>query len=230
MNNIKSGGLLSLGFERLAGTITTSILARASGAWVSGSRLAGEEENDELVIRFLVSFLVTSPAPRPPLRLTSSLSRTARAHSCALYSSCRRSGFSWNRGSFLAGSSSPKQGDCALGTSFTSSTKMKGLNMDLERKESTSAKPGSGPEDSRHSGGQLMVGGRRVPPERESQLHILVIILIKLTADYKLQGALFTVRRHRHRLALFWEGLLRAPFSSMNTHGVLRKGCNGPPM
>ena len=45
MNNIKSGGLLSLGSERLAGTITTSILARASGAWVSGSRLAGEEEN-----------------------------------------------------------------------------------------------------------------------------------------------------------------------------------------
>lgn len=66
MNNIKSGGLLSLGFERLAGTITTSILARASGAWVSGSRLAGEEENDELVIRFPISFLVTSPAPRAP--------------------------------------------------------------------------------------------------------------------------------------------------------------------
>lgn len=105
----------------------------------------------QLVIRFPVSSPVTSAAPGPPARLTSSLSRTARAHSCALYSSCRRSGFSWNRGSFLAGSSSPKQGDCALGTSFTSSTKMKGLNMDLERKESASAKPRSGREDSKHS-------------------------------------------------------------------------------
>lgn len=77
--------------------------------------------------------LATLQGPSP--RLTWSFAMTARAHSWALYSSCRRSGFSWNRGSFLAGSSSPKQGDCALGTSFISPTKMKGLNMDLERKE-----------------------------------------------------------------------------------------------
>lgn len=93
-------------------------------------------ENGELVGCF-PAFVLAKPValPRPPRRLTWSPAMTARAHSWALYSSCRRSGFSWNRGSFLAGSSSPKQGDCALGTSLTSSTKMKGLNMDLERKE-----------------------------------------------------------------------------------------------
>ena len=74
---------------------------------------------------------------------------------------------------------------------------------------------------------QLTAGGRRAPPEREHQLHILVTILIKLTADYKLQSVLFIARRHRHRVALFWEGHLRAPFSSMNTHGALRKGAMG---
>lgn len=78
------------------------------------------------------------PSPPPffgPWLLTWSLAMRARARSWALYSSCRRSGFSRNRGTFLAGSSFPKLGDWVLGTSFTSSTKIKGLNMDLERKE-----------------------------------------------------------------------------------------------
>lgn len=135
-NTITSAGPVSFGFKRLAGKINSSLLGRASGTWISGRRQAGEEENDELHNRSLAS-PVTDLAPLrgPGARLTWSLSMTARAHSWALYSSCRRSGFSRNRGSFLAGSLSPKQGDCALGTSFTSSTKMKGLNMDLERKQ-----------------------------------------------------------------------------------------------
>ena len=64
--------------------------------------------------------------------------------------------------------------------------------------------------------------------QRECQLHTLVTVFIKLTADYKLQSVLFTVRGHQHRLALFWEGHLRAPFSSMNTHmGLWAKGIMG---
>ena len=55
--------MLSLAFKRLGGTTTTSILAGASGAWVSGSRLAGEEEDDELANRRPASFLGTPPAP-----------------------------------------------------------------------------------------------------------------------------------------------------------------------
>lgn len=65
--------------------------------------------------------------------LTSSFSMTDQASLCALYSSCLRSGFSWNRGTFFTGSSLPKLGDWTFGTNFTSSTKMKGLNMDLEK-------------------------------------------------------------------------------------------------
>lgn len=151
--------------------------------------------------------------PRATARLTSSLSMMARAHSWALYSSCRRSGFSWNRGSFLAGSSSPKQGDCALGTSFTSSTKMKGLNMDLERKRGGLRTPAADPSAKACPEPACGGGGGGGGAQPESHLHVSVTILGKRTAVHKLHIPLCRARRHRNRPALFCKGHLRVPFS-----------------